>query len=43
MLLADFHRIDGKEEEGALEEEDRANRQFLQEQFCRLIFQEEIK
>ena len=36
-------RIDGKEEEGPIEEADRANRKFLQEQFRRLIFQEKIK
>ena len=36
-------RIDGKEEEGAIEEADRTNRKLLQDQFCRLIFQEEIK
>ena len=35
--------IDMKEEEGLIEEEDRANRQFVQEQFRRLIFQEGIK
>ena len=33
QLLADMRRIDGKEEDGSFEEEDRANKQFLQEQY----------
>ena len=41
--MADIQSIDGKEEEGLLEEEDRVHRKNLQEQLCRLIFQEELK
>lgn len=43
LLLADIQSIDGKEDEGLLEEEDRVRRKNLQEQLCRLIFQEELK
>eukprot|EP00268_Persea_americana_P016122 TRINITY_DN17643_c0_g2_i1.p1 TRINITY_DN17643_c0_g2~~TRINITY_DN17643_c0_g2_i1.p1 ORF type:complete len:133 (+),score=23.39 TRINITY_DN17643_c0_g2_i1:57-401(+) len=38
-----MQRIDAKKDDGLFEEEDRATRQLLQEQYKRLIFQEEIK
>ena len=42
LFLTDIQKIDGKEE-GLLEEEDRVRWKNLQEQLCRLIFQEELK
>ena len=42
-MLADIQCIDGKEEGKVLEEEDRVSKKNLQDQFRRLIFQENPK